>query len=184
MGVFSRLTFIFLAISISANCQKLSFLVGGQAVFPNGDLKYVAGVGIGVFARFNYPLTERLSAIASIDGISFARKSTILNLTPSPIEVKTKVGIETLQLGGRFNLVQSVNNSLYISGELGVSGLHFNITGNGNTASANDYYFCYRYGVGYTIKRWDARWSQQFISSGSSSFNFFALQLGYLLHFK
>ncbi|MBS1950209.1 MAG: hypothetical protein JST37_04300 [Bacteroidetes bacterium] len=179
-----QVSIFFLTISVSVNCQNLTFLGGLQTAFPNGNLKYSAGIGVGVFGKFDYRLTERLSAIASIDGISFSQKSTTLNIIPTPIEVKTKVGIETLQLGGRFNLVKGIRGNLYVSSELGVSETRFNITGNGNTATTNDYYFCYQYGLGYSLKRWDARWSQQFISSGSNSLNFFALQLGYLMRFK
>lgn len=157
--------FLFLLVgSLCAFGQKLTFLVGAQTGFPNGNFSYSAGLGIGVASRLDFKFSERFSGIVSIDGISFAEKS--VTLTNPVITVKSKSGVETLQLGGKFNFLNSESNKLYISGELGISNLFLKLSSGTNSTNNQETNFCYRYGIGYALKRWDIGYLQQFISNG------------------
>jgi hypothetical protein len=179
---YSAVIFLIL-LSYSAFCQRLSLLVGPQVSFPTGDLQASAGTGLGIFGRYDYDLSERFKAIGSIDGIIFSEKSTNLISVPSTT-LKSSVGIVTGQLGGLFNFVRNTSGSkLYASGELGLSELRLTIRAGSNTVASNDYYFCYRYGIGYSVKRFDLIYSQQFISNGSSLLNYFSLRAAYRLYF-
>ena len=179
--IFSCLLFF----SISATCQKLTLVVGPQQAFPNGNFQLSAGNGWGIFSRFDYKLSERLIAIGSIDGISFAEKSVSLMITPGVIYI-SKFGLASAQLGARFNVLNRSSSNLYVSAELGLSQLHFRLSNNQNqnVDTSDDYNFCYRYAIGYSMKRWELIYSQQFISNGSSSINFFAIRLGYRIVFN
>ncbi len=169
-----------LFIAISGNCQKISFLVGPQLAFPNGDFKLAAGTGFGASFRFDCRFSERFYGIASIDGISFAEKSNVV----STINVRSKFGIEALQVGGRFSLINNGSNKLYFSGELGMNNMFFKLSTDVASSTSTEIDFCYRISLGYIMKRWDLNGSQQFITSGSNSLNYFSLRLGYFLKFK
>ncbi len=182
-----RQTIIFFALlfSISAKCQKLTMVLGPQVAFPNGNFQLSAGNGWGIFSRYDYKLSERLIAIGSIDGISFAEKSVSLMITPGVIYI-SKSSLKSAQLGARFNVLNRSSSNLYVSAELGLSQLHFRLSNNQNqnVDTSDDYNFCYRYAIGYSMKRWDISYSQQFVSNGSSSINFFAIRLGYRIVFN
>lgn len=174
-----------LFFSISAICQKLTLVVGPQVAFPNGNFQLSAGNGWGGFGRFDYRLSERFTAIASLDGISFAEKSVSLISAPGLV-FNSKSSLKSAQLGARFNVLNRSSSNLYVSAELGLSQLHFRLSNNQNqnVDTSDDYNFCYRYAIGYSMKRWDISYSQQFVSNGSSSINFFAIRLGYRIVFN
>lgn len=170
---------------IQLHGQSLTFLAGVQGGFPNGNFKSISGTGWGMIGQFNYRLSDRFSAIGSLDGISFAQKDQRF-VYPVAADIRFKVGIESVQIGGKFKLTKTENKSLFISGEAGIIGFRLNVTNNQNGAkqTTEDYNFCYRVMIGYTLDRWEIRWAQQFATNQAQSLNFSSLQAGYYLHFK
>ena len=173
------LSFVF--ISSSAFCQKFSLLFSAQVSFPTDNFRQTAGNGAGISGRFEYKISKRFSGIFSIDGLSFAEKSVTIQTVPVLL-VRSKAGTETLQLGGKFNLWNGLLSTLYVTGELGYSGFHYTLTSDLNKVSTYDNNFCYRYAIGYSIKKWDVSYSQQFISDGTNSINYLSFRLGYLIN--
>ena len=107
-------------LSISTNCQNLTFLAGVQVGIPNGNFESTSGIGFGVSGQFDYKLSARFSVLGTIDGISFAEKSVSLITVPGLV-VRTKVGVLTGQLGAKFNLINRTSSKLYISAEMKIT---------------------------------------------------------------
>ncbi|MBN1302152.1 MAG: outer membrane beta-barrel protein [Melioribacteraceae bacterium] len=71
--IFPALMFLFF-VSITTNAQKISLSAGPIVALPMGDFGDIAGTGFGGSVRGEYPLNEKLVAIAELGYITWGEK--------------------------------------------------------------------------------------------------------------
>jgi hypothetical protein len=180
---YTLLIFLLLPTLLFGQSDVLS--LSADCAFPNGSLKATAGIGIGVSARYERSIINRLTITGAVGYLSFAVKS--ITSTQPPIKITSKFSMIPIQVGARFFLFAKdrIQKGLFISGEIGVHVISANATVNGSDVGIpNETDLSFGPGLGYRLSSFEVSYRQQYIHNSGKSINFSNFGIAYVFKIK
>jgi hypothetical protein len=152
-------------ISATASLAQGRWSIGGELAFPQGDFGDFVGAGLGVYGRYEGPINNNLTWMATTGYTHFFEKN---NWTASSVPFN----------GGIKYYVNSAFNGFWFGGELGfnIIGVKYHNDGVFNDASDSETRFSFAPQLGYHISNVDFALRYVVIED----FNYISLRAAYV----
>lgn len=159
-------------ISVASLAQG-RFSIGADLALPLGDFADAVGFGIGGTARYEAPINDNISWMATAGFISFMKKEQDLGSFGTVDVSSTAIPI---QGGIKYYFTESFNG-FYAAGELGVHMVSVKVEGGGESESESETEFSFAPGVGYHLGALDL--GARYQMAGDA--DYFGFRIAYVL---
>ena len=158
---------------ITANAQSGRFSAGLELGLPMGDNADFYSLGIGVTARYEYPVADKISLIGTAGYQSFTAKEIEIPTLNGTEKIKPDpAAIIPIQVGAKYYFKEAWSG-LYASAELGLHMFTFDGGSESNLGFAT--------GIGYCVgKNIDLGLRYQIIPTEGSSFDYIGIRAAYV----
>jgi hypothetical protein len=135
------LTAALVIFSVASSFAQGRFSIGANLAFPQGDISDAIGIGFGADVRYESPINDNLSWMATAGFLTFGEKD----------DSGVKVSIIPINAGLKYYFTESFNG-FYAGAELGFNIVKAKIDGGG---SASETEFGFAPQVGYHVGSFD-----------------------------
>jgi hypothetical protein len=135
------LTFALVAFSVGSSFAQGRFSIGADLAFPQGDIGDAVGIGFGVDARYEAPINDNLSWMATAGFLTFGEKD----------DSGLKLSIIPINAGLKYYFTESFNG-FYAGAELGFNIAKVKIDGGGSDSETK---FGFAPQIGYHLANFD-----------------------------
>ncbi|MEO0312062.1 MAG: hypothetical protein RIQ89_1719 [Bacteroidota bacterium] len=174
--IISILSLGFFALaSLNVQAGDGKFSAGAEVALPMGDFGDAAGLGLGLSLRYELPVADKISVMATAGYVSFGKETIEIS---GLAKTEYSYSIIPVQLGAKYYF-NEIMNGFYGSGEIGVHSLNgkFKATSLGITTDNSDSNtgLSYAIGAGYHLSKIDigVRYQLFTLSTTSTNTDFF-----------
>lgn len=163
------LTVFAIACISAASFAQGRFSIGAEAALPMGDFGDVVGFGIGGTVRYESPINDNLSWMATAGFISYGKKDIGGGIDASATQIPIQGGV-------KYYFTESFNG-FYAGGEVGVHMTKVKVSGGGLSADASSTDVSFAPSLGYHLGSIDISARYQIVSDA----DYLGIRVAYVL---